>query len=49
MVRVLIGGLIGLAIAMGVARFAFTPILPAMQAAYTPLEPSAAVFPYDPV
>ncbi len=33
MVRVLVGGVIGLAIAMGVARFAFTPILPAMQAA----------------
>ncbi|PWC39162.1 YbfB/YjiJ family MFS transporter [Azospirillum sp. TSO35-2] len=33
MVRVLIGGVIALAIAMGVARFAFTPILPAMQAA----------------
>ncbi|WP_042693579.1 YbfB/YjiJ family MFS transporter [Azospirillum sp. B506] len=33
MVRVLVGGLIGLAIAMGVARFAFTPILPAMQEA----------------
>lgn len=33
MVRVLVGGLIGLAIAMGIARFAFTPILPAMQEA----------------
>lgn len=33
MIRVLIGGVIALAIAMGVARFAFTPILPAMQAA----------------
>lgn len=33
MFRVLIGGVIALAIAMGVARFAFTPILPAMQAA----------------
>jgi len=33
MMRVLIGGVIALAIAMGVARFAFTPILPAMQAA----------------
>lgn len=33
MLRVLVGGLIGLAIAMGVARFAFTPILPAMQEA----------------
>ncbi len=33
MFRVLIGGVISLAIAMGVARFAFTPILPAMQAA----------------
>ncbi|MBY6262367.1 YbfB/YjiJ family MFS transporter [Azospirillum sp. 412522] len=31
MVRVLVGGLIGLAIAMGIARFAFAPILPAMQ------------------
>ena len=30
MVRVLVGGLIGLAIAMGIARFAFTPILPQM-------------------
>ncbi len=33
MLRVLVGGVIALAIAMGVARFAFTPILPAMQAA----------------
>lgn len=33
MFRVLIGGVVALAIAMGVARFAFTPILPAMQAA----------------
>ncbi|MBP2228387.1 MFS family permease [Azospirillum agricola] len=33
MFRVLIGGVISLAIAMGVARFAFTPILPAMQSA----------------
>ncbi|MDR6769647.1 YbfB/YjiJ family MFS transporter [Azospirillum sp. BE72] len=41
MVRVLVGGVIGLAIAMGVARFAFTPILPAMQAA-TGLEADGA-------
>lgn len=41
MIRVLIGGIVALAIAMGVARFAFTPILPAMQAA-TGLGPEGA-------
>lgn len=32
MARVLLGGLLSLAIAMGIGRFAFAPILPAMQA-----------------
>lgn len=41
MIRVLIGGVLALAIAMGVGRFAFTPILPAMQAA-TGLGPDGA-------
>lgn len=41
MVRVLIGGSIGLAVAMGIGRFAFTPILPAMQVA-TGLGPEGA-------
>ncbi len=43
MIRVLIGGVLALAIAMGVGRFAFTPILPAMQAA-TGLGPDGAGF-----
>ena len=43
MVRVLIGGVIALALAMGVGRFAFTPILPAMLAA-TGLETDGAGF-----
>ncbi|HYG91654.1 MAG TPA: YbfB/YjiJ family MFS transporter [Azospirillum sp.] len=33
MIRVLVGGLLTLVVAMGVGRFAFAPILPAMQAA----------------
>lgn len=32
MIRVLLGGLLALTIAMGIGRFAFTPILPSMQA-----------------
>src|SRR5690242_16167231 len=39
--RSLLGGLLALAAAMGIGRFAFTPILPAMERAI-PLDPAQA-------